>query len=434
MDSLTISRGGYNLINDFLINHSSTSHVSDDADDVHRLRLRLEYFFMDPFRKWKRRKTKPWKLLVQVIKLIFFTYQLILFGSDMAKYITYQDEMQTTLKLLLLKDWQPGADALAYPGPYVPYAVYTQQAFLDYINFSIKAYSRITKTSVGPFGFPTKDPNTVPPIYVNVTDLIQAQFDPSQFEYNYNMLSNESVTKIEFSDPPGGAKWENFNISEHVQFNFSTMISTIIDLPLRSLLIEDASSGDQGIVCFEVDNRIVLDNRHRDGQIIMDLVPTPRRATCHGSIHDISHYMISRRVINIVVMCLAIVSCALCIRSLWRAYWLIRCTELVLKARSKALTREDKFEFCDGWLILIIINDVMIAIATAIMSFYNERLLETNNYTICSLLLGMGNLLSWAGLLRYLSFFKQYNILLLTLKKSFAHVMRFMFCTTLIYW
>lgn len=436
MDSFTSPHVGYDLINDFLINHSSTSLAGDDADDIERLKMRLDYFFMDPIKKWKRRKQIPWKLSIQVIKLFFFTYQLVLFGSDMAQYITYQDEMQTTLKLLMLKKWQPSADALAYPGPYVPYAVYTRQDFFDYMNYAVKSYANIINTSVGPFGYPSRDETQVPPIKVCVTDLLQADFQPAtgQFSYNYSMISAENCTIIDIPDKAGSGKWISFDINEWLKINFATLISTSLELPLRSLLIEDATSGDEGIVCFDVNNQIIFDNRHRDGQIVIDLISHPKRYPCEGSIKDTSHFAVSRRVINILVMSFAILSCALCVRSLWRAFWLVRCAGMVLRTRCKTLTLSDKLEFCDGWLILIIVNDLMIASASAIISFYNERLLETSNYTICSLLLGIGNFLSWAGLLRYLSFFRQYNILLLTLKKSFPHVMRFMLCTTLIYW
>lgn len=434
MDSLTNYQAGYNLINDFLINHSSTSHVSDDTDDTFRLKLRLEYFFMDPLKKWEKRKTKPWKLLVQIIKLVIFTYQLILFGSDMAKFITYQDEMQTTLKTLLLRGWQPTADAIAYPGPYVPYAVYTKQDFFDSMNFAIKAYSNVPQTSVGTFGFPNTNQSEVPPVRVCVTHLLQADFEPSQFRYNYSMFTKEDCTFIDEKSKPEIETWNQFKVENLNLIDFKKMVLVTIELPLRSLLIEDATSGDEGIVCFEVENKILYDNRHRDGQVVVDLFSLPKRFDCQGSLKESSGYLISRLVINIFVISIATLSCALCVRSLWRAFWLAKCTDLVLRTKGKALTFSDKLEFCDGWLILIIINDIMIASATAILSLYNERLLETSNYTICSLLLGVGNFLSWAGLLRYLSFFRQYNILLLTLKKSFPHVMRFMLCTMLIYW
>ncbi|XP_075584657.1 LOW QUALITY PROTEIN: mucolipin-3-like [Dermatophagoides farinae] len=51
----------------------------------------------------------------------------------------------------------------------------------------------------------------------------------------------------------------------------------------------------------------------------------------------------------------------------------------------------------------------------------------------CSLFLGICNLLVWFPLLRYFAYFQSYNILLLTLKKSFPNVLRFCLCAFLVY-
>lgn len=415
---------------------SSPIFDGDNNDQMQRIRARLEYFFMDPMKKWKRRNTRPWKLLVQVIKIVLFTTQLVLFGSDMAKFITYKDEMQITFKQLFLKDWDPSSDAVAYPGPYVPYAVYTKPDFINTINYSIKVYSNVSQLSVGPFGYQSNQSDTLSPIDICMTNYIQAEFEPTQFKYNYSMYTlTECKTIVDFANA-GDEKWLDFDIRNHLDrpINFSTLISTSLKLPLRTLLIEDATSGDAGIVCFNVDVEIFFDNRHRDGQIIINLLSNPMRARCEGSLTELGEQMAIRLMLNVTVLLFCALSFALCIRSISRACKLLQHTEIFLYSQGRILSWTDRLEFFDPWLFLIILNDVMIASATVIICFYDDRLLETNNYTICSLLIGLGNLLSWSGLLRYLSFFKKYNLLIVTLRKSFFHVVRFMLCTVLIYW
>lgn len=415
-----------------------TSSVIDQGDpnDIETLKYGLDYFFMDPLKKWQRRNTKPWKLLIQILKIAFVTIQLILFGSDMAKFITYKDEMQTTFKQLFLRDWDPSADAIAYPGPYVPYAVYTKPEFIQAINYAVKIYSNVSDLSVGPFGYQSDKRENVSPIEVCITSYCQADFEPTIFKYNYSMYTSTHCKTIENFAAAGDERWLDFDIREHLenQINFATLIFLNLKFPLRTLLIEDATSGDAGIVCFNVDIEIFFDNRHRDGQIVIGLTSTPRRADCQGQLTELATELAVRQLLNGIVIIFCLTSTMLCLRSLFRAYKLINYTERVFKYHGKVLERSDKLEFIDLWLILIIVTDLMIASATVIISFYDQRLLETNNYTICSLLLGVGNLLSWTGLLRYLSFFKKYNLLLVTLRKSFIHVTRFMLCTMLIYW
>lgn len=54
-------------------------------------------------------------------------------------------------------------------------------------------------------------------------------------------------------------------------------------------------------------------------------------------------------------------------------------------------------------------------------------------WDVCSVLLGTGNLFVWFGVLRYLGFFRTYNMLIVTLKKAFPSVLRFLLCALLIY-
>lgn len=414
----------------------TSSIIEGGPNDLQRLQYGLNYFFMDPLKKWKRKNTKPWKLLVQVMKIVIVTIQLVLFGSNMAKFITYKDEMQTTFKQLFLKDWDPSADAIAYPGPYVPYAVYTKPDFIQALNHAIIVYSNISELSVGPFGYQSSRPETVSPIEICITSYAVAEFEPTTFSYNYSMYTSTACTTIENFSNAGSESWLDFDIRNHLKepVNFSTLISLVAKFPLRTLLIEDATSGDAGIVCFNVDIEVFFDNRHRDGQIVIGLNSIPQRSNCQGQLTEIGTEMAMRQLLNATVLIFCLLSFTLCVRSLFRAYKLVGYTETVFRAHGVVLENKDKYEFVDFWLVMIIMNDLMIVAATVIISFYDERLLETDNYTVCSLLIGVGNLLSWSGLLRYLSFFKKYNLLIVTLRKSFIHVTRFMLCTILIYW
>ncbi|TTI46062.1 Rho GTPase-activating protein SYDE2 [Bagarius yarrelli] len=55
------------------------------------------------------------------------------------------------------------------------------------------------------------------------------------------------------------------------------------------------------------------------------------------------------------------------------------------------------------------------------------------SYDICSILLGTGTMLVWIGMLRYMGYFKKYNILIITLRAAFPNVIRFCCCAAMIY-
>jgi hypothetical protein len=46
--------------------------------EVERMKWRIRFFFMDPIQKWRTRHHFPWKLFLQVIKIVFVTIQVFL--------------------------------------------------------------------------------------------------------------------------------------------------------------------------------------------------------------------------------------------------------------------------------------------------------------------------------------------------------------------
>ena len=78
-----------------------TGDVENDADE--RLRRNLVFFFMDPVRKFIARRQTPWKLLIQFLKIILVTLQLIVFGSFRYEHTNYYADNDIGFKHLFLK-------------------------------------------------------------------------------------------------------------------------------------------------------------------------------------------------------------------------------------------------------------------------------------------------------------------------------------------
>lgn len=90
-------------------------------------------------------------------------------------------------------------------------------------------------------------------------------------------------------------------------------------------------------------------------------------------------------------------------------------------------------DFIDLWIAMIVVNDALILAGSSLKMKIESTIIESVHYTTVSILLGVGNLLVWTGLLRYLGFFRKYNILILTMRRAIPTVLRFMMCATLLY-
>ena len=64
-------------------------------------------YFMNPIEKWKCKKKFPWKLLLQIIKIIFVTIHVLTYGSSMARFLNHQGNMAISFRELLLNNWDP---------------------------------------------------------------------------------------------------------------------------------------------------------------------------------------------------------------------------------------------------------------------------------------------------------------------------------------
>jgi len=68
----------YKLVNTTCEISSMSDNVdaSSCVDDADRLRRRLKYFFMNPCEKYRAKRKTPWKLILQLVKVILVTIQV----------------------------------------------------------------------------------------------------------------------------------------------------------------------------------------------------------------------------------------------------------------------------------------------------------------------------------------------------------------------
>lgn len=150
-----------------------------DQDNVDSLRRRIKYYFMNPCEKYRARGRKPWKLMLQLVKIAIITVQvgsyppppspawgcgvaltpadtflfpstsqLVSFGLSNQMVVTFKEENLVTFKHLFLKNYADGDTD--------NYAIYRQADVYGYISHSIKqvAEHRLTRDAwcvcVGP--------------------------------------------------------------------------------------------------------------------------------------------------------------------------------------------------------------------------------------------------------------------------------------------
>ncbi|XP_003747675.1 mucolipin-3 [Galendromus occidentalis] len=406
-----------------------------------RMRRRLRFFFMNPIEKFQAKGRLPWKLGLQISKIIVVTLQLVFFGYD--SYAFQQQHRDTNIALdhMFLEGWTSIREVAAYPPSSGPYAVYTKTDFYTHVNSVIKRYSNVTQTAIASLGYDTIDGSLG-----NVT-FYKTQYRNGQvFPHNETLSfdNTEEVTPLPIDPklyPMNDPRWQSFSIQDYMrQHNFSLsfdkLIRASIHFNLKTVYLKSLSTFDLP-ECYKYSVRIIYNNEAHDGQLLITLTTASTKLECKTNVHYAETGQLEfllRQLMNVVVILICCGSLVLCARSLMRGQLLRKKTEAFFWTKNQTtLTWEEKLDFVDFWYVMIMMNDILIIIGSLIKMQLEQRIIDGAQYNFCSTLLGLGNLLVWAGVLRYLGFFRKYNILILTMRRATPNILRFLLCAVLLY-
>uniref|UniRef100_A0A8C1FV07 Mucolipin TRP cation channel 1a n=2 Tax=Cyprinus carpio TaxID=7962 RepID=A0A8C1FV07_CYPCA len=366
------------------------------------LRRKLKYFFMSPCEKYQAKGRKPFKLVLQILKILIVTIQLVLFGLSNEMAVTFKEENTASFKHLFLKDYDDSNDALA---------VYTQGDVYDHMFYAIEQYLALPENTVG------------------------------RYAYVYNVGVNGSALSLCQQyykkgriDPAN----DTFNIDPHVvtgdrvPASFSSQfVPVLILFQLKAINLQTIIHNEIPD-CYTFFITILLDNKAHSGKVKISLDNQASIKECKDPSVSGPADSYARVWFDGVVLMVCTCSLLLCGRSIIKG--IILQNEFV-KYFKTSLKRDvcwgDRMEFINGWYILLIISDVLTITGSFIK--ISIELKKFSSYDECGILLGTSTLLVWVGVIRYLTFFKKYNILIVTLQAAFPNVIRFCCCVAVIY-
>ncbi|XP_006002982.1 mucolipin-1a [Latimeria chalumnae] len=411
---------------------SVNNYGSQDSLEVHflsvlqreeeALRRKLKYFFMSPCDKYRAKSRKPYKLVLQLLKIAFVTVQLVLFGLSNQMVVAFKEENTISFKHLFLKDYSDGADDT--------YAVYTQSDTYDYIYYTVDQFLTLPNTTVGRYAYVLDKGVNHSALMLCQHYYKKGRIDPANDTFNIDpqiitaCVGVNPLTRTydsEDMDPT----YKNFTLKFH------KLINVTIQFKLKAINIQTIINNEIPD-CYTFVITITFDNKAHSGKIKIRLENEADIKECkdpniygHGDNY-------ARFMFDVLVIILCILSFTLCVRSTVRGVMLQNeCMHYFQRRYNKQLSLSDRLEFVNGWYILLIISDILTVIGSVMKIGIESKTFA--NYDVCSILLGTSTLLIWVGVIRYLSFFQKYNILIVTLRAAFPNVMRFCFCAAVIY-
>ncbi|XP_045675950.1 mucolipin-1 isoform X4 [Phyllostomus hastatus] len=429
------------------------------------LRRRLKYFFMSPCDKFRAKGRKPFKLMLQVVKILVVTVQmrlprprevnpsnscmkqapviecplsadddteLILFGLSNQVAVTFREENTIAFRHLFLLGYSDGADDT--------FAAYTREQLYQAIFYAVDQYLMLPNVSLGHYAYVRGGGGP----WANGSALALCQryyhrghVDPANDSFDIDPMVVTDCIRVDPPERPLVPPSEDLSLLDsstsykNLTLKFHKLINVTIYFQLKTINLQSLINNEIPD-CYTFSILITFDNRAYSGRIPISLETQTHIQECkHPSVfgHGDNSF---RLLFDVIVILTCSFSFLLCARSLLRGFLLQNeFVRFMWQQRGRAVSLWERLEFVNGWYILLVTSDVL-TISGTIMKIGIEAK-NLASYDVCSILLGTSTLLVWVGVIRYLTFFHKYNILIATLRVALPSVMRFCCCVAVIY-
>ncbi|TWW73757.1 mucolipin-3 isoform X1 [Takifugu flavidus] len=394
------------------------AHVQSlETKAVGDLRRRLKYYFMNPCEKYQARRRKPWKLMLQILKIALITAQLVSFGLSNEMMVTFKDDNLMTFRHLFLKGYKDHHSG--------SYALYTKSDVYDHIFFIIDKYINLQNLTVGNLAYELVDGDYAPLSVCQELYRKSCVF-PGNDTFDIDPRTDKDCISIHPMQPLHGPP---VNLS----LDFRRLLSVSVTLTLKTINLQTVRHHELPD-CYDFRITIIFDNHAHSGKIAVEVENDMRIYECRdwnveGKSDKIDYRLL---LLDSAVILVCFTSLVLCVRSIITGIQLQFEFGVFFHTHfHKAVTWSDRMEFVSGWYILIVVSDTLTIAGSALKIGIQTKYLT--DYDVCSILLGTATLLVWVGVIRYLGFFKKYNILILTLRAAFPNVIRFCCCAAMMY-
>ncbi|XP_027438813.1 mucolipin-1 isoform X2 [Zalophus californianus] len=408
---------------------AGASPVPPEEED---LRRRLKYFFMSPCDKFRAKGRKPFKLMLQVVKILVVTVQLILFGLSNQLAVTFREENTIAFRHLFLLGYSDGADDT--------FAAYTREQLYQAIFHAVDQYLMLPDVSLGRYAYVRGGGGP----WANGSALALCQqyyhrghVDPANDTFDIDPMVVTDCIQVDPPERPLVPPSDDLSLSDgsasykNLTLKFHKLINVTIHFQLKTINLQSLINNEIPD-CYTFSVLITFDNKAHSGRIPISLETQAHIQECkHPSVfrHGDNSF---RLLFDVVVILTCSFSFLLCARSLLRGFLLQNeFVGFMWRQRGRVISLWDRLEFVNGWYILLVTSDVL-TISGTIMKIGIEAK-NLASYDVCSILLGTSTLLVWVGVIRYLTFFHKYNILIATLRVALPSVMRFCCCVAVIY-
>ncbi|XP_048169495.1 mucolipin-2 isoform X4 [Corvus hawaiiensis] len=316
----------------------------------------LKFYFMNPCEKYRARRQIPWKLALQILKILMVTTQLVFFGLSNQLVVSFKEENTIAFKHLFLKGYS-GTDEDDYSC-----SIYTQQDAYDSIFYVINQYRHLKNISLGTLGYEHEESG----LKICKQQYKRGTMLPSNDTLNIDVSTETECILLKPKELTGKKAELKLN-SSFFNLEFYRLIQLEISFKLKGIALQTIHARELPD-CYAFQNTITFNNRAHSGKIKIYFDSDTDIQECKD--WHIFNSVLQKNTQYILVFdgfvilsCLA--SLILCTRSIILAWRLQkRFVTFFLEKYKRRVCYADRLEFLNGWYVLVIISDVMTIIGS----------------------------------------------------------------------
>nr|XP_023396252.1 mucolipin-1 isoform X6 [Loxodonta africana] len=235
------------------------------------LRRRLKYFFMSPCDKFRAKGRKPFKLMLQVVKILVVTVQLILFGLSNQLAVTFREENTIAFRHLFLLGYSDGADDT--------FAAYTREQLYQAIFHAVDQYLMLPNVSLGRYAYVRGGGG--PEANGSALALCQRYYhrghvDPANDTFDIDPMVITDCIRVDPPERPPPYSSEDLALSDgsssyrNLTLKFHKLINVTIHFQLKTINLQSLINNEIPD-CYTFSILIIFDNKAHSGRIPISL-------------------------------------------------------------------------------------------------------------------------------------------------------------------
>uniref|UniRef100_A0A8C3NBV5 Mucolipin TRP cation channel 2 n=1 Tax=Geospiza parvula TaxID=87175 RepID=A0A8C3NBV5_GEOPR len=215
----------------------------------------LKFYFMNPCEKYRARRQIPWKLALQILKILMVTTQLVFFGLSNQLVVSFKEENTVAFKHLFLKGYS-GTDEDDYSC-----SIYTQQDAYDSIFYVINQYRNLKNISLGTLGYEHEESG----LKICKQQYKRGTMLPSNDTLNIDVSTETECILLKPKELTGKKAELKLN-SSFFNLEFYRLIQVEISFKLKGIALQTIHARELPD-CYAFQNTITFNNRAHSGKI-----------------------------------------------------------------------------------------------------------------------------------------------------------------------